>query len=141
LKSPIASSFNLIYEISLYGNFSTEPIIDKSNYHNPFSEAQFRTMKYQVTYPATFGSEETARTWLQDFFTWYNHEHYHSGLNLFTPASVHYGTATAIQNQRQSVMNAAFARHPERFSLGLPQVKGAPDAVYINPPKHSENLV
>jgi putative transposase len=108
---------------------------------NPFSEAQFRTMKYQVTYPATFGSEETARTWLQDFFTWYNHEHYHSGLNLFTPASVHYGTATAIQNQRQSVMNAAFARHPERFSLGLPQVKGAPDAVYINPPKHSENLV
>jgi putative transposase len=108
---------------------------------NPFSEAQFRTMKYQATYPATFGSEETARTWLQDFFTWYNHEHYHSGLNLLTPASVHYGTASAIQNQRQAVMNAAFARHPERFSLGIPQVKGAPDAVYINPPKQAENLV
>jgi putative transposase len=108
---------------------------------NPFSEAQFRTMKYHATYPTTFGSEETARTWLQDFFTWYNHEHYHSGLNLLTPASVHYGAAPAIQNQRQAVMNAAFARHPERFSLGMPQVKGAPDAVYINPPKHTENLV
>ena len=108
---------------------------------NPFSEAQFRTMKYQATYPATFGAEETTRTWLQDFFTWYNHEHYHSGLNLLTPASVHYGAASAIQNQRQAVMNAAFAQHPERFSLGMPLVKGAPDAVYINPPKHSENLV
>jgi putative transposase len=108
---------------------------------NPFSEAQFRTMKYHPTYPATFASEETTRTWLQDFFTWYNHEHYHSGLNLLTPASVHYGVASAIQNQRQAVMNAAFARHPERFSLGMPQVKGAPDAVYINPPKHTENLV
>jgi len=108
---------------------------------NPFSEAQFRTMKYHATYPETFASEETARTWLQGFFTWYNHEHYHSGLNLLTPASVHYGTASAIQNQRQAVMTAAFARHPERFSLGLPEVKGAPEAVYINPPKHSENLV
>lgn len=108
---------------------------------NPFSEAQFRTMKYHATYPETFASEEAARTWLQDFFTWYNHEHYHSGLNLLTSASVHYGTATAIQNQRQAVMNAAFARHPERFSLGMPQVKGAPDAVYINPPRHLENLV
>ena len=107
---------------------------------NPFSEAQFKTMKYRPDYPDRFGSIDEARTWARSFFAWYNHEHYHSGLNLMTPASVHYGEAVAVQAQRQSVMSAAFEACPERFRAGLPLVKGAPTAVYINPPKHPENL-
>lgn len=108
---------------------------------NPFSEAQFRTMKYHATYPATFGSLDDTRTWLQGFFQWYNYDHYHSSLNLLTPASVHTGVASLIQMQRQTVLTDAFARHPERFSLGLPNVKGAPVAVWINPPQSSDNLL
>jgi transposase InsO family protein len=107
---------------------------------NPFSEAQFKTMKYRPDYPDRFASIDHARTWARSFFAWYNHEHYHSGLNLMTPARVHYGQAGAVQAQRQSVMSAAFEVRPERFRAGLPLVKGAPTAVYINPPKQPENL-
>jgi transposase InsO family protein len=107
---------------------------------NPFSEAQFKTMKYRPDYPNRFASMDDARTWARRFFAWYNHEHYHSGLNLMTPARVHYGEADAVQAQRQSVMSAAFEASPQRFRAGLPLVKGAPTAVYINPPKHPENL-
>lgn len=107
---------------------------------NPFSEAQFKTMKYRPDYPDRFASIDDARTWARTFFAWYNHEHYHSGLNLMTPASVHYGDSVAVQAQRQSVMSAVFQACPERFRGGMPMVKGAPAAVYINPPKPSENL-
>jgi putative transposase len=107
---------------------------------NPFSEAQFKTMKYRPDYPDRFASSDDARTWARSFFAWYNHEHYHSGLNLMTPESVHYGDAILVQQQRQSVMSAAFEACPERFRAGLPLVKGAPTAVYINPPKPAENL-
>jgi len=101
---------------------------------NPFSEAQFKTMKYHPDYPARFGSIDHARQWTREFFSWYNDEFYHSGLNLLTPASVHYGEATTIQQQRQSVMVAAYAAHPARFSRGVTKVKGVPAAVWINPP-------
>jgi len=101
---------------------------------NPFSEAQFKTMKYHPDYPARFGSIDHARQWTREFFGWYNDDFYHSGLNLLTPASVHYGEAEAVQQQRQSVMVAAYAAHPARFSRGVTQVKGAPAAVWINPP-------
>ena len=101
---------------------------------NPFSEAQFKTLKYQPDYPDRFGSIQEARTWARRFFTWYNQQHYHSGLNLLTPASVHCGQATVIQQQRQTVLSAAYAVHPERFSQGVPVVAGPPPAVWINPP-------
>lgn len=107
---------------------------------NPFSEAQFKTMKYRPDYPDRFTSIDDARSWARVFFAWYNEQHYHSGLNLMTPASVHYGQAVVIQAQRQSVMSAAFEACPERFRGGFPIVKGAPTAVYINPPKPAENL-
>lgn len=68
------------------------------------------------------------------FFEWYNHQHYHTGLNLLTPASVHYGQAEAIRQQRQAVLAAAYVQHPQRFVRGEPIVKGAPDVVWINPP-------
>ena len=106
---------------------------------NPFSEAQFKTMKYRPDYPERFPSIEAARQWARAFFAWYNDKHYHSGLNLLTPASVHDGEAAAIQQQRQAVMARAYAAHPARFTGGKPQVKGAPAAVSINPPRQ-ENL-
>jgi len=107
---------------------------------NPFSEAQFKTMKYHPSYPERFASSEAARQWGRQFFPWYNNEHYHSGLNLLTPASVHYGAAPVIQQQRQAVMTTAYQAHPDRFVRGLPLVKGAPAAVYINPPLKIEDL-
>ena len=102
---------------------------------NPFSEAQFKTLKYQPDYPDRFGSIPDARAWARPFFTWYNQEHYHTGLNLLTPASVHHDFASHIQQQRQTVMTAAFDAHPERFVKGAPVVAGPPQAVWINPPK------
>jgi putative transposase len=107
---------------------------------NPFSEAQFKTMKYRPDYPERFESIQAARTWAEEFFTWYNEEHYHTGLNLFTPSSVHYGEVLALQAQRQAVLAQAFTAHPQRFPQGKPQVKGAPTEVYINPPKAATNL-
>ena len=107
---------------------------------NPFSEAQFKTLKYRPDFPARFSDIEAARTWARGFFRWYNEEHYHSGLNLLTPASVHAGTAALIQQQRQTVMSTAYATHPARFRRGQPQVKGAPPAVWINPPQSREIL-
>jgi putative transposase len=107
---------------------------------NPFSEAQFKTMKYRPDYPDRFSSIDTARTWARPFFDWYNNQHYHSGLNLLTPGSVHYGEVGPIQQNRQAIMLAAYAAHPARFAGGEPVVKGAPTAVYINPPKSGEIL-
>jgi putative transposase len=101
---------------------------------NPFSEAHFKTMKYRPDYPDRFASLAAAQQWTRTFFTWYNEQHYHSGLNLLTPASVHFHEAAAVQQQRQTVMLSAYAAHPNRFVRGQPIVTGAPAAVWINPP-------
>lgn len=101
---------------------------------NPFSEAQFKTLKYRPDYPDRFGCIQDARDWARPFFEWYNNQHYHTGLNLLTPSSVHYGQAESIRRQRQAVLAAAYAQHPQRFAHGEPIIKGAPDAVWINPP-------
>jgi len=108
---------------------------------NPFSEAHFKTMKYRPDYPDRFASLDMARQWARPFFDWYNHQHYHSALNLLTPACVHYGRAAEVQTRRQTVMLAAFQAHPDRFVQGVPVVKGAPQAVWINPPAKKENLL
>lgn len=101
---------------------------------NPFSEAQFKTMKYQPTYPQRFGSLPDARSWAQAFFPWYNFEHHHSGLGLMTPAAVHFGQAAQLWQNRQAVLQQAYAIHPQRFVKGLPQPPPLPTAVWINPP-------
>ena len=108
---------------------------------NPFSEAQFKTMKYQPDFPPRFGALADARAWARTFFSWYNQEHYHTGLALLTPAMVHYGQAPQRQAQRQQVLQAAYAAHPERFVRGQPQVPQLPEAVWINPPKEEEENV
>ena len=101
---------------------------------NPYSEAQFKTMKYRPDYPERFGSLADGRSWARPFFHWYNHHHSHSGLGLLTPASVHYGHAEAVIAQRQQVLDQAYLPHPERFVKGPPQHPQLPRAVWINPP-------
>jgi putative transposase len=101
---------------------------------NPFSEAQFKTLKYSPHFPERFGSLEDGRAFGQDFFRWYNLVHRHSGLGFLTPAVVHYGAAAAVREQRQHVLAAAYAAHPERFVKGRPHPADLPQAVWINPP-------
>ena len=101
---------------------------------NPFSEAQFKTLKYHPQFPERFGSLEDGRAFGQDFFRWYNHAHRHSGLGFLTPAVVHYGVAATVREHRQHVLAAAYAAHPERFVKGRPQPADLPQAVWINPP-------
>jgi putative transposase len=105
---------------------------------NPYSESQFKTMKYCSSFPERFGSIQDARAFCQRFFDWYNNEHYHTGLALMTPASVHYGRAKECNAQRQIVLTDAFGRHPERFVGGHPKVLQLPEAAWINPPKQTE---
>jgi len=102
---------------------------------NPYSEAQFKTMKYRPDYPEFFGSPADARGWAQPFFHWYNHEHHHSALGLLTPAVVHHGQAPAVLQARQQVLQQAYAAHPERFVKGQPLVAGLPPEVWINRPQ------
>jgi putative transposase len=101
---------------------------------NPYSEAQFKTLKYRPDFPERFGSVIDARGWAQPFFQWYNNDHFHTGLNLMTPAMVHYGLADTVRDQRNRVLQAAYAAHPERFVRGVPTVPDLPREVWINPP-------
>ena len=102
---------------------------------NPFSESQFKTLKYRPDYPERFGCQQDARTWAIEFFRWYNHQHHHSALGLLTPADVHFGRAQLILDQRQQVLQAAYLKNPERFVKGPSIPAQVPSAVWINPPK------
>ena len=101
---------------------------------NPFSESQFKTLKYRPEFPARFGSIQDARMFCIDFFQWYNTEHMHSALGYITPEAVHYGRAPQQIESRQRVLDAAYALHPERFVRKSPQAPQLPGAVWINPP-------
>ena len=108
---------------------------------NPYSEAQFKTMKYRPDFPDRFGSLLEARTWARAFFDWYNHHHRHSSLGLMAPALVHYGQAQAVQLKRQQILQRAYAAHPERFVRGLPTPPPLPTEVWINKPQTDDQLV
>ena len=101
---------------------------------NAFSESQFKTLKYQLNYPGWFGSLLHARAWLQDSFHWYNEEHHHVGLALFTPADVFHGRVEEVAARRQQALDQAYARHPERFTGGRPTVRLPAPSVHINSP-------
>ena len=101
---------------------------------NPFSEAQFKTLKYRPDFPERFGSLEDARAFCQRFFTWYNGEHRHAGIGLMPPAAVHEGRAERMRTARHQVLMTAYAAHPERFVSKPPQPPRLPHAVWINPP-------
>jgi len=102
---------------------------------NPFSEAQFKTLKYRPAFPERFGSIQDARAHCHVFFLWYNAEHHHSGLGLLTPADVHHGLAEQRLAARATVLATAYAAHAERFPRGLPQPPACPQEVWINRPK------
>jgi len=101
---------------------------------NPFSESQFKTLKYSPDFPERFDSYEQALAFCRGFFAWYNDEHYHSTIGLLTPAMLHYGQAEQVLQARQGVLEAAYAAHPERFVKGPPAPSPIPLAVWINPP-------
>jgi len=105
---------------------------------NPYSEAQFKTLKYRPGFPARFGSIEDARAFARTFFTWYNTEHRHSGIGLLTPVSVHAGRAEDIHAARAVTLARAYAVHPERFVRRPPTPPELPTAVWINPPSRKE---
>lgn len=101
---------------------------------NPFSESQFKTLKYRPEFPARFGCIEDARAFCANFFQWYNTEHHHSALGWLTPEDVHYGRGPRLVEARQRVLDAAYAQHPERFVRKAPEAPKLPEAVWINPP-------
>jgi putative transposase len=102
---------------------------------NPFSESQFRTMKYRPEFPERFGSIQDGRAFCRPFFDWYNTQHHHSGIGLHTPHSVHHGLAQALDHARRLTLSEAHLAHPERFVRKPPEPPALPAAVWINPPK------
>ena len=105
---------------------------------NPYSESQFRTMKYRPEFPDRFGCIQDSRAFCQTFFPWYNDDHRHSGIGMMTPAMVHYGLAPAIRENRQLVLDAAYAAHPDRFVRRPPTPLPLPKEVWINKPQNSD---
>ena len=104
---------------------------------NPFSESQFKTLKYRPDFPARFGCIEDARAFCVDFFGWYNTAHRHSALGWLTPEDVHYGRGSGMVQARQHVLDIAYTQHPERFVRKAPSAPQLPQAVWINPPAKS----
>jgi len=105
---------------------------------NPYSESQFKTLKYSPEFPDRFGSLPDARSFLLDFFQWYNGMHHHSGLGLLTPWDVHHGLAETRLAEREAALRKAFEATPERFVRGVPTPPALPQAVWINKPRSAD---
>ena len=108
---------------------------------NPYSESQFKTLKYSPGFPERFGSIQDARAFCQHFFNWYNSVHKHSGIGLLTPEQVHYGQANDILSQRAAVLESAFKEHEKRFKGKMPEPFPLPKAAWINKPKSSQEAL
>jgi len=120
----------LLADLSITRSHSRPHVSDD----NPYSESQFKTLKYRPDFPARFGSIQDARAHCQAFFHWYNHIHRHGGIGYMTPHSVHAGKADALRIVRQNTLDAAFLAHPERFNRRPPTPPSLPTAAWINPP-------
>ena len=105
---------------------------------NPFSEAQFKTLKYRPDFPERFGAIEDSRSFCGYFFDWYNFDHHHSGLAMLTPADVHHGRVELRVTQNQATLDAAYAAHPGRFVHGPPVARRPPTEVWINKPASTD---
>jgi putative transposase len=105
---------------------------------NPYSEAQFKTLKYRPDFPDTFGSLADARAFCQHFFTWYNTEHYHSGIGYHHPIDVHYGHAETVHAGRAEVLTTAYTRNPDRFVRKYPEPPALPTTAWINKPDETD---
>jgi hypothetical protein len=101
---------------------------------NPFSEAQFKTLKYHPGFPNRFQDIDAAIAFCRSFFPWYNSEHRHGGIAMLTPDDVHHGRAKAVLEQRERALHLAWVKNPERFVHGTPKPRPLPEAVWINPP-------
>lgn len=108
---------------------------------NPYSESQFKTLKYSPGFPERFGSIQDAREFCRHFFTWYNSIHKHSGIALLTPEQVHYGQAQHILDRRAKVLGLAFKEHSKRFKGIMPKPFPLPDAAWINKPNASQTIL
>ena len=104
---------------------------------NPFSEAQFKTLKYHPGFPGRFHNITAAIAFCRTFFPWYNTEHRHGGIAMLTPGDVHHHRTQSVLHQRGRTLQAAWTRHPERFVRGIPKPDPLPEAVWINPPVRS----
>ena len=102
---------------------------------NPYSESQFKTLKYRPEFPGRFGCIEDARSFCQRFFSWYNNEHRHFGIAMLTPAVVHYGKASQALEDRRKVLRATYHAHPDRFVRKPPDPRALPGEVWINRPE------
>jgi putative transposase len=108
---------------------------------NPYSESQFKTMKYRPDYPEAFSGITQARGWTRVFVDWYNNEHHHTGLALMTPATVHYGQVESVRERRQAALDAVYAAHPERLLVGDRRPQNCPRRFgLINPRKSMQRL-
>jgi putative transposase len=105
---------------------------------NPYSESQFRTLKYRPEFPDRFGSLQYARAFCPTFFAWYNQDHRHSGIGMMSPAMVHHGVAPEVRENRQLILDAAYAAHPDRFVRRPPVPLPLPKEVWINKPQNSD---
>ena len=120
----------LLAELGVTRSLSRPQVSDD----NPFSEAQFKTLKYHPGFPGRFRGIDHATAYCRSFFPWYNTEHRHGGISMLTPHDVHHGRAQAMIEQRRRILETAWAAHPERFVRGCPEPSLLPEAVWINPP-------
>ena len=120
----------LLAELGVTRSLSRPQVSDD----NPFSEAQFKTLKYHPGFPERFRGIDHATAYCRSFFPWYNTEHRHGGISMLTPHDVHHGRAQAMIEQRRRILENAWAAHPERFVRGCPEPSPLPEAVWINPP-------
>lgn len=120
---------DLLGELSIAASYSRPRVSND----NAVSEAQFKTLKYQPDYPRRFEGHGHAQRWCEDYFTWYNTQHHHSGLNGYTPEQVFTGRYHELHRQRQTALDIAYLKHPQRFRNGAPQAKLPPEVMFINP--------
>ena len=123
----------MLIDLDILASYSTPRVSDD----NPYSESQFKTLKYAPSYPGRFNGPEEARTYFQGFFPWYNTQHRHSGLGLLTPDDVHHGLTQHLQAARQHVLDQAYRNHPGRFVKGKTKPPHVPNEVWINQPKNT----
>jgi len=128
MKSKLVA--NLLADMGITKSHSRPYVSDD----NPYSEAQFKTLKYRPEFPQRFGSIQDSKQFCRTFFPWYNQQHLHSGIAMLTPESVHYNRAETILSSRQDALRDAFKARPMRFKSKLPRPKKLPVAAWINPP-------
>ena len=121
---------DLLGELGVERSFSRPHVSND----NPYSESQFKTLKYHPSYPERFGSIEDVGSHMRAFFKWYNTEHRHSGIAMMTPEVVHTGRSEQVWNSRKKTLQRAYQKHPERFVKGNPEPRKVPEEVWINQP-------